>query len=184
MKRSPSVTLLVFSVLAASSPVGLTGQVPEGAPPLRWTVDPERVRIGDGDDPEELFQDVVGVVLTRDGLLVIGDIGSHEIRFFDATTGRHLRTVGGSGQGPGEINGIWDLVGTRDELIAVDRRGLASRFDLDGAFIGQSPRARSATFARLNSAGFFDDGTELAFLSESNSEVPPVEPPFGWVYFG
>ena len=112
-------------------------------------------------------------MLTRNGSLVIGDMGSDEIRFFDATTGQHIRTVGGSGQGPGEINRIWDLFGTRDELIAVDARGLASRFDFDGAYVGQVPRAQSATFGRLNSAGFFDDGTELASSSESNSDVPP-----------
>ena len=173
MKLGPPSILLAFTLLPAGSPVGLRGQGPSDVLTLRWTVGPERVRIGDGDDPEELFQDVVGVVLTRDGSLVIGDMGSDEIRFFDATTGRHLRTVGGSGRGPGEINGIWDLFGTRDELIAVDSRGLASRFDFDGAYIGLVPPARSATFGRLNRAGFFDDGTELASLSESNSDVPP-----------
>jgi hypothetical protein len=87
MKLGPPSILLVFTLLAAGSPVGLSGQAPSDARSLRWTIGPERVRIGDRDDPEELFQDVVGVVLTRDGSLVIGDMGSDEIRFFDVTTG-------------------------------------------------------------------------------------------------
>lgn len=173
MKFSPPAILFAFTLLAAGSPIDLSGQLPDGAPSLRWSVGPELVRIGDGDDPQEWFEDVAGVVLTPDGSLVIGDLGSDEIRFFDATTGRHLKTVGGSGQGPGEINRIWDLFGSGAELIAVDARGWASRFGLDGTFLGRTPPVISAMGRRLNRTGSFDDGTELTYVVESVSDVPP-----------
>jgi hypothetical protein len=69
-----------------------------------WTLSEEpSVVIGETEeDPGHLLNQVVGAFRLGDGGIVIGDRGSGEVRFFTAE-GRHLRTVGGQGEGPGEF---------------------------------------------------------------------------------
>jgi len=53
-----------------------------------------------------------------DGRIVVGDVGSQELRFFDAR-GEHLRSVGGPGEGPGEFEGPWTMTRVRGDTVAV-----------------------------------------------------------------
>ena len=54
------------------------------------------------DEPGHDFTEVVGAFRLNDERIVVGDRGSSEVRFFDEG-GRHLRSVGGQGEGPGEF---------------------------------------------------------------------------------
>jgi len=65
-------------------------------------VSPATVEIGvaEGEDVYQLF-DVSGATRLGNGTIVVANAGTQEIRFCGAD-GRHLRTAGGSGRGPGE----------------------------------------------------------------------------------
>lgn len=72
-------------------------------PSSEWHLDPEpalAVGVATGDERYELSR-VVGAVLRTDGLL-IADGGSGQLRLYDLS-GRHVKSVGGSGSGPGEF---------------------------------------------------------------------------------
>jgi hypothetical protein len=107
-----------------------------------WTVSGSpRVTIGliDGEEPY-LLDRVAGAVLNRDGHIVIANAGTAELRFFDRS-GRHIRTVGGQGGGPGEYRRPSHLmVGPGDTLLVWDA-GISSVSFLepDGTFIRRDP---------------------------------------------
>jgi hypothetical protein len=72
-----------------------------------WEVlEPAAVEIGvaEGEDAYQLFE-VAGAIRLDDGTIVIANGGTQEIRFYDAT-GRHLRSAGGRGRGPGEYTSL------------------------------------------------------------------------------
>ena len=85
-----------------------------------------------------LFFGVRDVLRTRGGLLAVADGGSQEIRIYDAN-GRHLRTFGGAGEGPGEFRSLWHLVSTHSGTLlgldyAVGRPG--AEFDVETGLVG------------------------------------------------
>jgi hypothetical protein len=107
-----------------------------------WAVDTARaLRIGVREGPAayELF-DVVGSTRLSDGRLVVANGGAGEIRYYDAT-GRHLRTSGGRGGGPGEFRRLRKIFRhTADSLLASDRSAeRLSLFDPTGAFVRTVP---------------------------------------------
>ena len=78
------------------------------APPagsrLEWRIGPEpSVSIGrrEGEDPYLLYRAMDATILA-DGRIVVANGGSDELRFFDST-GSHLASRGGQGEGPGEF---------------------------------------------------------------------------------
>ena len=78
------------------------------APPagsrLEWRIGPEpSVSIGrrEGEDPYLLYRAMDATILA-DGRIVVANGGSGELRFFDST-GSHLASRGGQGEGPGEF---------------------------------------------------------------------------------
>src|SRR6185436_18685128 len=72
-----------------------------------WTVvDSPLVDIGGKtDQPAYELDQVRGPVRLSDGRLALANAASSEIRFYDAT-GKHLRTTGAKGSGPGEYQAI------------------------------------------------------------------------------
>jgi hypothetical protein len=92
------------------------------------------VRIGGHDDrPAYQLQYPVGAVPLSDGRIVIADAGFRELRYFDEE-GRHLRTVGGSGQGPGEFSSLRGPTRIRgDTIVAWDPVSRRASFFGDGA---------------------------------------------------
>ena len=84
--------------------------------------------------PYELSR-VAGTVQLTDGRIVIADGASLELRFFDAT-GTFIRSVGRSGDGPGEFRRMERLVRLPgDTLAVVSSFATISYFASDGAFI-------------------------------------------------
>jgi hypothetical protein len=118
------------------------------------------VVVGDRlDDPDyELFQ-VNGAVRLPNGVLVIANSGSKELRFYDAT-GAHLRSVGRQGGGPGEFEWLgWVARYGADSLIAWDSRlRRISVFDTDGNFQRNQNLGDQNYFADFA----FSDGTLIA----------------------
>lgn len=62
----------------------------------------------EGGDESFLFSEVIGLGRLSDGSVAAIDRRSNEIRIF-ADDGRHLRSMGGSGEGPGEFSNAWFL---------------------------------------------------------------------------
>lgn len=86
-----------------------------------WRVmDSAVVRIGLRDGPAALqLAGVEGALRLADGRYVIADGGSSELRVFGAD-GRHLRTFGGQGRGPGEFTALAGIGRSADGPWAYD----------------------------------------------------------------
>jgi hypothetical protein len=68
----------------------------------------EEVRIGSVDEGPASFGDIRGIATNAKGWIFVLDFSTQDVRVFDAQ-GRHLKTVGRKGSGPGEFqnaNGI------------------------------------------------------------------------------
>lgn len=96
-----------------------------------------RVQPAEGDSGELLQpQDLA---LTDDGTLLVSESGDAHVKVFDAS-GRFLRSIGRSGQGPGEFR-VGFLAARGDTLLVQDpQAGRASTFRIsDGSFVASRP---------------------------------------------
>ena len=140
----------------------------------RWSIDPEPVfSIGqeDGDAAYQLHR-VTGVVRMQDGRIAVANGGSNEIRLY-APDGRHLGSVGGSGEGPGEFRalmGLYRLPG--DSLFAydllLDRRSL---FGPEGDFVRVVEPAEAAGQRHYIEAVLPDGSIVTASAAETISHL-------------
>lgn len=115
----------------------------DSAADARWTVAAApalSIGLVEG-DPKYLFGVVTGAVRLDDGAIVVADGQAGIIHFYDAA-GRHARTVGGDGGGPGEFANLLGISQCgagrlyadermRDEIVVWDEDGeLVRIFDL------------------------------------------------------
>jgi hypothetical protein len=95
---------------------------PLWAPEEAWRVGPEpllRIGVLDG-DADYQFSEVTGALRLNGGTVAVADWGDHTVRFFRADGSIHT-TFGGSGEGPGEFNGLAGLgVGDEGRIWAYD----------------------------------------------------------------
>ncbi|MGH7502719.1 MAG: hypothetical protein ACREL7_13310 [Longimicrobiales bacterium] len=79
-----------------------------------------RLQVGlrDGSADQE-FSTVIDAALLPDGVLVVADLGSNELRFF-APGPRHIRTVGRTGRGPMEFMALRSVEVVGDSLYVFD----------------------------------------------------------------
>lgn len=102
-----------------------------------WKVTDPVVEIGvvAGELAQQLDR-VIGAGRLRDGRIVVANGGTNELRFFDAK-GRHLKTAGGRGGGPGEFRRMLAFGRVRGDTIIVSdtRAGIVSRFDGQGVYL-------------------------------------------------
>ena len=94
-------------------------------------------RVGEAEDDENLwFSTIRGVGLLSDGSVAVIDRASEEVRVFGAD-GRHLVSMGRSGEGPGEFRSAWFLwVLPGDTLWVGDYRPWRYNvFTRDGQFV-------------------------------------------------
>lgn len=104
-------------------------------PSAEWTLGAPIVEIGDvdGDPAYELYR-VRDVLRLPDGRIVVLDFNS-QIRFYDPH-GRHMRTVGRRGGGPGEYQITSSVLLMGDSLWILDGlRGRISILDMQGHFV-------------------------------------------------
>jgi len=88
-----------------------------GSPP-EWGLEPV-LRIGtEAGGPEE-FGRIRSLTADADGNIYVADNLAHTIRVF-AADGRHMRSMGGRGQGPGEFADLYSLAWLGDGLAAMD----------------------------------------------------------------
>lgn len=173
-----SLTLLANAApfLGAQSPGTVHRYAATESAPARWTVSAPSLVLGAGrDDGPYLFVDVVGIFLLDAERVVVADGQASEFRMFSLVDGRHLRTFGGVGQGPGEISDLWSAWRTSRILVAEDAAGKASVFTLDGRFLRSLPRGADASGKRLERIGMFDDTLALARLADDIPEMRPGE---------
>ena len=108
------------------------------APTLRAD---EELRVGTvaGEGPQS-FGLIRSIAVLDDGRFAVGDAQAEEVRLFDAE-GRHLRTFGGAGQGPGELSGMQGVFLDHDGLLRVAERQNArlSVFHPDSRFVTSFP---------------------------------------------
>ena len=113
------------------------GPFPDGLATWSLAELPEAVIGSQGEeDLAHQFTQVRGAVRLSDGRIVVGDWGSREARYFDRE-GNHLLTVGGSGEGPGEIRTLYNIDRVLGDTLVIDGWPIGSRywFDEHGAFI-------------------------------------------------
>lgn len=108
----------------------------EDGPSWMLGVEPEaEIGLMEGAAEYQLF-DVSDAVVFSDGGLVVANRGTHELRFYDGR-GKHQRTVGGEGDGPGEFRWLEFIDRFEgDSLLAFDgRQRRVSVFDRHGRYI-------------------------------------------------
>ncbi len=124
--------------------------------------------------PQYQFGAVAGVVRLGDGTVVVGDDQSKDLRFFDRA-GRHLRTVGRKGGGPGEFEMVGSLVAVGDSLLVGDwsnRR--VTVFAPDGSVVRLVPLDAAGSSTFTFPVGYFRGGgvllrTGIMFTSASKA---------------
>ncbi len=108
----------------------------------RWSLSEEpSVVIGGGDEREGyLLHQVAAATRLGDGRIVVANVGSLELRYYDPE-GRHLLSAGGRGEGPGELMPPLDHF-TRlpgDSILVASWQSGFIRFGPDGRFASSIP---------------------------------------------
>jgi len=107
------------------------------------------------------FGRVSGAVRLSDGTVVVADGQSRQLRFFDRS-GRHVRTVGREGGGPGEFKNMNPLTTTGDSLVVGDRTSQrVTVFAPDGSLVRAVPLEAPGTDGFLRPVGSLGDGSVL-----------------------
>jgi hypothetical protein len=156
MRRLAVPLLLIVGACAPSeSPNGWTITVdrPDGAGPVQvvnappaagedavtWRVD-EEVRIGGADvEGPTSFGAITQLAVDRAGRTAALDYQAQELRIF-APDGAHLRTVGGPGEGPGELGRPFGVLADGDRFLVADQgNARVSVFAADSGFVVSYP---------------------------------------------
>jgi hypothetical protein len=149
-----------------------------GAPAWRdgdaWRLSDEpALEVGMVDGPAEyVLGNVAGVLGTGDGGVLVADGQAKNLRWYDAA-GRHVRTVGREGGGPGEFRRIDRVVRFRGDTVSVTDFGnlRTSLMAPDGSTAGEEPIGRGDSgFGRP--AGYAADGSLLIRMGRTLGEVP------------
>ena len=131
-------------------------------PRSAWRVAPKpllEIRSVDDVGPAS-FGHIWGVARTARGEIVVSDEPAQELRMFDAD-GRHLRTFGRKGQGPGEFVQIRGVVVHGDTVYALDNRNGTALFTLDGKLIRQRPYPLLGEYHAVDPWGVLADGSVI-----------------------
>ncbi len=109
------------AIIACTAPPADSDRVPQatgGVAPLGaalWSV-------GDGSDPSQLFANVTGAVVLRNGSVLVAEASTRSIRVYDST-GTLTARRGRAGAGPGEFASLSRVLPYRgDSVLAVDLR--------------------------------------------------------------
>lgn len=138
-----------------------------------WTVAAEptlEIGVVEG-APEYQLNRVTDVRRQASGQIVVTNSASNEIRLYDAS-GRHVRTVGGRGGGPGEFQTlIFARVLQGDSLMAYDLMPKRiSIFSPDGDFVRSFQLESMPNGDFPFAVGALQDGSVLAYLNQSTGQ--------------
>ncbi len=147
---------------------------------LEWRIGPEpTVSIGvvEGEEPYMLHGAFSSVRLP-DGRIVVANLGSQELRVFDSS-GSHLATLGGRGEGPGEFTSLVHVARwPGDSIAAWHTAGLGiAVFDSDGRFgrsfaLGSSEKA---IWLRPRAQAVREVGDVLSITAPEGADTAVVE---------
>ena len=138
-----------------------------------WHLSPEpTVTIGILVGPEEYLLDrVTSGVRLADGTIVIANVLSLELRFYDST-GSYLFTRGGDGAGPGEFRSMGGIWHAGDSLFVYDfGLGRVSVFSTSGEFCRVFTVNRATDGALAMPHGVFSNGQLLVLRTSLDSEL-------------
>ena len=146
---------------------------------VTWTLGPEpelSVGVIEGEAEYELFR-VQSAARLSDGTLVIANVGSYELRFYDSN-GKHIRSVGRKGEGPGEFEWLHSTHVIRGDSIVVwdhlQRR--ATVFSPDGSLGRDFVPDLSGQSVTLNSLTLPASPSEIVFRRDGSFLVIPSIP--------
>jgi hypothetical protein len=143
-------------------------------PPQHWAVAGQPTILGAGrDDGPFEFIDVVAAFFVSRDRLIVADGKSSQLRVFSIPDGRHVRTVGGVGQGPREISDLWTAWRTPTGVVAEDGAGKASVFTSRGDFVRVLPRGVDASGRRVERIGIVNDTLSVAKLLDTMPSLKP-----------
>lgn len=129
------------------------------------------LRLGATDGGPQEFSMVTSVLRWPSGEVVVALMGQAELRVF-APDGRHPRTMGRKGRGPGEFPVLWQAFRVGDALHGLDNAGITQVFTLDGQYRRTVPRI-SVEGQRLLRLGTFGDGSTLGtYYPDPLANVP------------
>ena len=136
--------------IAPSAVTGPQVRVVDNAEPISespWVINPvPLLSIGEvaGAPEYELFR-VTSAIRLSDGSIVVGNGSTADLRWFD-TAGRHARTVGRRGSGPGEFQAVGRIYAAGNDRFTVDDPILRrlTTFDPGGEIVRTETYARTA----------------------------------------
>ena len=110
-----------------------------GAAPTLVGVEELRIGTVEGDGATS-FGLIRSIAVLQDGRVAVADGQAEEVRLFDRE-GRHVRTMGGAGAGPGELQGLQGVYVDHQGLLRVpeSRNARLSIFDPDSGFVDSYP---------------------------------------------
>jgi hypothetical protein len=134
-----------------------------------WRLEPQLVLGNTSGDGADVFASIAAVEVDSSGNIFVLDRQANELRLFDAA-GRHLRTVGRAGRGPGEYSTANGLAWIApDSLLVVDQQG--NRYtvlDADGDYV-RSVMRRLAFYGWVFVGGI--DGDRVYELSSMDHDI-------------
>ena len=184
--RSVCFSSLLFALWSCGDPGEYKGQDAESPAHAFLSADPTWA-VGRADGPEaEVFSRISGARRLRDGSVVAGVEGFHEIRKF-GPGGAHRWTAGRRGEGPGEFERLQLLRGcSRERVVAYDRTNFrVTEFTQEGerAATWQLPAGEGAPY-EVNCA---PDGRIVYFVWGEFPSEPGIvrwQVPISWVSRG
>lgn len=138
----------------------------------QWRLEPVPELIVGGDSatgPYDLTR-VSGVIPLSGGRVVLGLLEASEIRYFDAS-GRHIRTAGRSGRGPGEFGQLFGVVAKADSVVGLDATGVGQLFSPTGEYVRTLPRP-SLHGRRARVHGYLKNGSLIVSSERANDSLP------------
>jgi hypothetical protein len=146
---------------------------PAWAPGEEWSLSRRpALAIGTVDGaPEYIFGNITGVLGTSGGGVVVGDRQANTLRWFDAQ-GRHLRSTGRAGSGPGEFRMVRSVVRYRADTVAVpDPMNRRVSFFAPEGFVRDQPLG-DGDGGLDDPIAYPRDGSVLLRLITSRGEIP------------
>ena len=147
-----------------------------GASPLQIESEPF-LRLGKEEEGPEQFGSLGQAVLFGDAQIAVADFASSDVRLFDST-GQHLRTFGGAGDGPGEFrlpNGLFEFGG--DSIAVYDQ--LLRRTTIFSLSSAMQRTVQNQMEGNFMAFGVMEDGHAL-FFNPGSGYRPDLPPGLQW----
>ncbi len=144
--------------------------------PKRWSVDARpMLEIGGADATGAMeFSDIMDVVSLASGTIVVANMKTNELRYFDRTA-KFLRSAGRSGQGPGEFLQLWRLSVRGDTVVAFDFRYGPRLFAPNGELVRATANPTAPGYMLSGPIGSFADGTYLVRAARDVADASGYE---------